>query len=36
MVINDQEEPRETINDYTITINEEIAKKRSEFGLPLE
>ena len=35
-VINDQEDPRETIIDYTITINEEIAKKRSEFGLPLE
>lgn len=35
-VINSHEDPRETIIDYTITINEEIAKKRSEFGLPLE
>ena len=35
-VINDKEDPRETIIDYTIMINEEIVKKRTEFGLPLE
>lgn len=35
-IINSHEDPRETIIDYTITINNEIAKKRSEFGLPLK
>lgn len=35
-VINDKDDPRETIQDYSITINEEIIKKRNEFGLPLE
>ncbi len=35
-VINDKDDPRETIIDYTILINEEIIKKRTEFGLPLE
>lgn len=35
-VINDKDDPRETIIDYAITINEELAKKRNEFGLPLE
>lgn len=35
-VINEKEDPRDTIIDYTITINEEITKKRSEFGLRLE
>ncbi|MDF2610472.1 MAG: sugar transporter substrate-binding protein [Lachnospiraceae bacterium] len=35
-VINKKEDPRDTMIDYTITINEEIAKKRSEFGLPVE
>lgn len=35
-VINDKDDPRETIIDYAITINEELAKKRSEFGLPVE
>ncbi|MBQ7955625.1 MAG: extracellular solute-binding protein [Lachnospiraceae bacterium] len=35
-VINDKDDPRETIQDYTITIDEEITKKRIEFGLPLE
>ena len=35
-VINDKEDPRETIIDYAIMINEEIIKKRTEFGLPLE
>lgn len=35
-VINDKDDPRETILDYAITINEEITKKRNEFGLPTE
>lgn len=35
-VINDDEDPRETIIDYVITINDEITKKRKEFGLPTE
>ena len=32
-VINDNEDPRETLKDYAKTIQEEIDKKRSEFGL---
>lgn len=35
-VMNEKDDPRETIQDYSITINEEIIKKRKEFGLPLE
>jgi ABC-type glycerol-3-phosphate transport system substrate-binding protein len=35
-VINDKDDPRETIQDYSITIDEEIIKKRTEFGLPIE
>lgn len=35
-VINDKDDPRETIIDYAITIDEEIEKKRIEFGLPME
>lgn len=35
-VINDKDDPRETILDYSITIDEEINKKRIEFGLPVE
>lgn len=35
-VINEKEDPRETILDYAITIDEEITKKRTEFGLPVE
>lgn len=35
-IINEKEDPRETILDYSITINEEITKKRTEFGLPIE
>ncbi|MBQ8555485.1 MAG: extracellular solute-binding protein [Clostridia bacterium] len=35
-VTNDKTDPRETLLDYARTINEEIVKKRSEFGLPLE
>lgn len=33
LVINDNSNPRETIYDYVQIINEEIAKKRNEFGL---
>ena len=32
-VINANEDPRETLLDYTRDINEEIHKKRGEFGL---
>jgi len=35
-VIIEDEDPRETIIDYVIKINEEITKKRKEFGLPVE
>ena len=35
-VMTDKDDPRETIIDYAIKIDEEIVKKRSEFGLPLE
>ncbi|RDY33084.1 extracellular solute-binding protein [Lachnotalea glycerini] len=35
-VINEKEDPRETILDYAITIDEELIKKRTEFGLPLD
>lgn len=35
-VINKKVDPRETIIDYTIQINEELTKKRKEFGLPVE
>lgn len=35
-VINEKVDSRETIIDYAVTINEELAKKRTEFGLPLE
>ena len=34
--INFKEDPREAILDYTILINEELTKKREEFGLPTE
>ncbi|MDD6051051.1 MAG: extracellular solute-binding protein [Clostridiales bacterium] len=34
-VINDKDDPRETLLTYTHTINEEINIKRKEFGLPL-
>lgn len=33
-VINEKSDKRETIVDYARTINEEIIKKRNEFGLP--
>lgn len=35
-VINEKVDPRETIQDYSITIDEEIIKKRTEFGMPVE
>lgn len=35
-VTNEDADPRETIIDYVITINDEITKKRKEFGLPTE
>lgn len=35
-VINEKVDSRETIIDYSITIDEEITKKRIEFGLPIE
>jgi len=34
-VINDKDDPRETLLTYVHTINEEIEIKRKEFGLPL-
>ncbi|MCR5797483.1 MAG: extracellular solute-binding protein [Eubacterium sp.] len=35
-VMNQNEDPRETILDYVRTINEEITNKRQEFGLPVK
>lgn len=35
-VINDKDDPRETLLTYTRTINEEIRIKRREFGLPID
>lgn len=35
-VINDKDDARETIIDYSIKIDDEIKKKRIEFGMPLE
>ncbi len=35
-VINEKTDPRETIIDYSIAIDDEIKKKRTEFGLPME
>ncbi len=35
-VYNESQDPRETLLDYTDTINDEIAKKREEFGMPVE
>ena len=34
-VTNEKTDPRETLLDYARTINEEIVKKRDEFGLPV-
>ena len=33
LVLNESANPRETIYDYVQMINEELAKKRREFGL---
>ena len=35
-VINDKDDPRETLPNYARTINEEIRIKRREFNLPLD
>lgn len=35
-VINEKIDSRETIIDYAVTINDEIKKKRIEFGLPID
>ena len=35
-VINEKTDSRETIIDYAVTINDELTKKRIEFGLPVE
>ncbi len=35
-VINEKTDSRETIIDYAVTINDEIEKKRIEFGLPID
>ena len=35
-VYNNNEDPRETLQDYVKQINYEISRKRLEFGLPLE
>lgn len=35
-VINDKDDSRETIIDYSVKIDDEIVKKRKEFGLPIE
>ena len=34
-VMNDKDDTRETIIDYSIKIDDEITKKRKEFGLPV-
>ncbi|MGN0401967.1 MAG: extracellular solute-binding protein [Acetatifactor sp.] len=35
-VLNDKDDTRETIIDYSIKIDDEIDKKRKEFGMPVE
>ena len=35
-VYNEKQDPRETLLDYVDTINDEITKKREEFGLEIE
>ena len=35
-VINEKEDPRETLIDYARKINEELTRKRQEFALPTE
>ena len=34
-VVNEKEDPRETLIDYTRKINDELTRKRQEFGLPV-
>ena len=34
-VVNDKDDPREVLIDYTRKINEELTRKRQEFGLPV-
>ena len=34
LLMNENEDPRETLLDYVITINDELTNKREEFGLP--
>ena len=34
-VVNDKDDPRETLIDYTRKINEELTRKRQEFNLPV-
>ena len=35
-IVNEQDDPRETLIDYTRKINEELVRKRQEFNLPVE
>ena len=35
-VINEKEDPREVLMNYTRTINEEITIKRQQLGLPVD
>ncbi len=35
-VINEKTDSRETIIDYSVTINDELKKKRIEFGMPID
>ena len=35
-MINEKIDSRETIIDYAVTINDELKKKRVEFGLPID
>lgn len=35
-VVNEKDDPRETLIDYTRKINEELTRKRQEFNLPVE
>ena len=35
-IINEHTDRRETLTEYARTINEEIEKKRREFGLPVD
>ena len=35
-IVNEQDDARETLIDYTRKINEELVRKRQEFNLPVE